>query len=147
MELISLSSGYDLTQIMSEVKVEDAVLNVDVIDTNTLHLEELFDIYPLYDHDVLLDHIIETSLGDTYALENLLTYLEEADIADDSVIEVFADAYTDWFDKHAKTLSGALSSLDPSDPSFYFIGSVITRRDAGNGQVIILYVSSKDAEV
>lgn len=146
MELISLSSGYDLSQIMTEVTAEDAVLNVDVINTNALHLEELFDIYPLYDHDVLLDHIIETSLGDVYALEDLLTYLEEADLGDDSAIDAFADAYTAWFDKHATTLSGALSSLDPNDPSFYFIGSVITRRDAGNGQVIILYISSKDSE-
>lgn len=143
MELISLSSGYDLTQIMKEVNAENALLNVDVINTSILHLEELFDIYPLYDHDVLLDHIIRTSLGDAYALEDLLTYLEEADLGEDSLIDVFADAYTTWFDNHATKLSDELSSLDPTDPSFYFIGSVITRRDAGNGQVIILYVSSK----
>lgn len=147
MELISLSTGYDLKDILAEIDLDDAMLNVDVLDTNTLHLEALLDVYPLHDYDILLDHIIETALGDVFALEQLLTYLDEADLGDDESIDSFAEYYTKWFDEYAEVLSGMLSDLDPTDPSFYYIGSVITRRDAGNGQAIILYVSSKDAEV
>lgn len=142
-ELISISQAFDIKEIIKDIDTDVATLQIVILDISEVTgLSALFEMYPLPDYDTLLDMLIVSIVEGGYRLDELVTYLEEAEIfVDQDELAVFIAAAEAWTAENANLLATILPNLTRSDENFSYIGAIINPHNTS--QATILYSCSK----